>query len=220
MSTDTDTQEALTSVLELDLNNNGDRTPTTVRMKQKIATQIDPKKIKYWAGRKEKENYQFRDCLKANPPHNLDETISALSRKYFKLIDCRECGNCCRAYTIPICKSEMKALAIAKGIPSTAFQAKYTTYTAIDDVIANDGQNFWDGDDHEYMFKMGFPKSCPMLAGNLCSVYANRPQVCQEYPHLEKPDRINHLNMIIDNTFVCPIVFNVFEELKSVLDWR
>ena len=189
-----------------------------VKMEKKIET--DLKKIKYWAGRKEKENYQFRDWLKANPPHNLDEIISGLSRKYFKLIDCRKCGNCCRAYTIPISESEIKAMAIAKGIPSTAFEARYTTHTAIDDVLANNGQNYWGDNDQEYILKMGSPKCCPMLAGNLCSVYANRPQVCREYPHLEQPDRINHLNMIINNTSVCPIVFNVFEELKNVLNWR
>jgi uncharacterized protein len=183
---------------------------------QKIET--DLKKIKYWAGRKEKENCQFRDWLKVNPPGNLDEILSGLSRKYFKLIDCRKCGNCCRAFTVRITESDIKAMAIAKGISSTAFEAGHTIHTAIDDVLANDGQNYWGGDGQEYIFKTDSQKSCPMLVGNLCSVYANRPQVCRDYPHLETPDRINHLNMIISNTAVCPIVFNVFEELKSVLN--
>jgi uncharacterized protein len=187
-----------------------------LKMEKKIET--DPKKIKYWAGRKEKENYQFRDWLKANSPHNLDEIISGLSRKYFKLIDCRECGNCCRAYSIPVSESEVEAIATAKGIPTATFEARYTTYTALDDLTSKDEQTYWRDDDKEYMLNTA-SKSCPMLEGNLCSVYANRPQVCREYPHLEQPDRINHLLTIIDNTFVCPIVFNVFEELKSVLNW-
>ena len=61
---------------------------------------------------------------------------------------------------------------------------------------------------------------CPMLNRNLCSIYSVRPKTCQEFPNLEKPDFVGRLWQVVENTFVCPIVFNVYEELKTVLSWR
>ncbi len=44
-----------------------------------------------------------------------------------------------------------------------------------------------------------------------------RPEVCRSYPHLHK-DNINHrLLNFINNTFVCPIVYNIMEDLKEFL---
>ena len=61
---------------------------------------------------------------------------------------------------------------------------------------------------------------CPMLDGNLCSIYSSRPQACRDYPYLEEPGFSSKLISVITHTFICPIVFNVLQELKSVVNWR
>lgn len=162
----------------------------------------DPKKTRRLARTLEDENWKFRSWLKFNAPDNIDEIVSGLSRKYFSLIDCRECGNCCRAFSaIHVCKSEIATMAEAKHIPAQEFETKYVNAGANADVL-----------------KLKSP--CPMLDGNLCSIYSVRPKTCQEFPNLEKPDFVGRLWQVVENTFICPIVFNVFQELKTVLGWR
>src|SRR5260221_4330041 len=60
---------------------------------------------------------------------------------------------------------------------------------------------------------------CPMLNGNLCSIYQNRPDICRSYPHLEQPEFTSRLMGVIGNLAICPIAFNAFEELKGTLGW-
>jgi Fe-S-cluster containining protein len=60
---------------------------------------------------------------------------------------------------------------------------------------------------------------CPFLHGNLCCVYDQRPRDCRSYPHLQKKDFVSRLMQAVSNYSVCPIVFNVYEELK-VRFWR
>jgi Fe-S-cluster containining protein len=62
------------------------------------------------------------------------------------------------------------------------------------------------------------PAPCPLLDGNLCRVYEARPRTCREYPHLHNDFRAHSMARIQD-TFICPIVFNVVEGLKVELDW-
>jgi Fe-S-cluster containining protein len=63
------------------------------------------------------------------------------------------------------------------------------------------------------------PAPCPLLDGNLCSVYNARPDECREYPHLHSDFRAASISRI-NNAFICPIVFNVIEEMKVALRWR
>ena len=66
----------------------------------------------------------------------------------------------------------------------------------------------------EFIFK---EKPCPFLKNNLCSHYNYRPKVCRSYPHLHKNDFVFRLIGVIQNSSVCPIVFNVYEYLKAEL---
>jgi len=61
---------------------------------------------------------------------------------------------------------------------------------------------------------------CPLLKGNLCSIYEDRPGDCSDYPHLFKPGFVSRTMMTIERTFTCPIVYQVMEELKTSLRSR
>ena len=61
---------------------------------------------------------------------------------------------------------------------------------------------------------------CQFLADKKCSVYDSRPEDCRSYPHLHKKDFLSRLFGVIDNYSICPIVFNVYEELKLRFHFR
>src|SRR6185437_13006938 len=130
----------------------------------------------------------------SHAPDDIDEVVAGLSRKYFNLIDCKECGNCCRSLEIVMNKEDLAVMAKAKSEATENFNAKFT---------------FVD-DDGDRLLK----PPCPMLNGNLCSIYDQRPETCQTFPHLEKPGFVFRLMGVIGSLSVCPIAFNAFEELK------
>jgi hypothetical protein len=68
---------------------------------------------------------------------------------------------------------------------------------------------------------MSFNKlPCPFLENLKCSIYDNRPNDCRSYPHIHKKEFISRLFGVIDSYSICPIVFNVFEDLKLRLHFH
>lgn len=62
--------------------------------------------------------------------------------------------------------------------------------------------------------------TCKNLACNRCSVYDERPEECRQYPYLHRDNFVNRTGEIIQNYEICPIVFNVVEQLKVELKWQ
>lgn len=140
------------------------------------------------------ENWEFRSWLKQSAPHDIDGVVKALSQKYFALIDCTQCANCCRSLQTEFKKSELHTIAKTLGQSIEAFEKQFMTEGAVN-------------------------PPCPMLDGKLCSIYENRPEVCRSYPHLEQAHFTTRLMGVIDNVAICPIAFNAYEELKTKLRW-
>jgi Fe-S-cluster containining protein len=57
-----------------------------------------------------------------------------------------------------------------------------------------------------------------LLEGTLCRFYEARPVSCREYPYLHRDFRAHSISRI-NSTFICPIVFNVVEQMKYALRW-
>ena len=142
----------------------------------------------------DEENWEFRSWLKQNAPDDVDGLVKTLSKKYFALIDCMQCANCCRSLHIEFKKSELHAIAKTLGQSINAFRKQYMSEGKVN-------------------------PPCPLLNGNQCSIYENRPDVCRSFPHLEQPEFTSRLIGVIENVATCPIAFNAFEELKAKLAW-
>jgi Fe-S-cluster containining protein len=156
--------------------------------------EIDPSRIQQLSQERDDENWEFRSWLKQYAPDDIDGIVKTLSQKYFALIDCTQCANCCRSLHIEFKKSELHTIAKTLGQSIEVFQKQYMSEGAVN-------------------------PPCPMLNGKLCSIYENRPDVCRSFPHLEQPGFTTRLIGVIDNVGICPIAFNAFEELKARLAW-
>lgn len=122
--------------------------------------------------------------------HDLHHRISAKT-------DCLSCGNCCRTLGPRITDKDIDKMAKALRMKhSDVFQ----TYLRQDE----------DGD---FVFKS---MPCPFLmSDNYCQIYDARPKACRDYPHTDRKKFYQLFELSIKNTFICPIVFEVIEELKN-----
>jgi Fe-S-cluster containining protein len=150
-------------------------------------------RIKVLSERSEIENYDFRAWLKNYAPDDIDDVVKALSQKYFALIDCKECANCCRVLELEFTEPELHTIGKSMEQSIDEFKKRFVVE--------------------------GLVKPCPALKGNLCSIYEGRPDVCRSYPHFENPDFVLRLYGVLDSIGICPIAFNAFEELKAKVNW-
>ncbi len=158
-------------------------------------------KIKELAQLKDKENQDFSFFLRECDHHTVDRHVHKLNQKYSIEYDCTSCGNCCKKLMLTLTQEEIKVIADHLDISYQQFSETYIEREAAGGFILNG-------------------PGCPFLENNKCSIYNFRPEICRSYPHLYK-DNINHrLLNIIDNTSVCPIVYNIIEELKDELSYK
>jgi hypothetical protein len=133
----------------------------------------------------------------------LDRLVDEIAAEVIPQIDCTACANCCRALTVGLTPDDIPPLADALRLPPERVIAAYVDR----DRGAQHGE--WG------VFRW-WP--CALLHNNLCTVYANRPQSCRDYPALT-PDFRWLYGEIVSGAGRCPIIFNVIERLKLRLDW-
>jgi uncharacterized protein len=147
------------------------------------------------AAGKETEHEQFRSFIEQQNPAAIDTLVQALYHKVSPQIDCTQCGNCCRAMMITLETTDTTRIAAHLGINDTAFASQYL-----------------DAGIHNTSILNQMP--CPFLSGNTCSVYEHRFSICREFPHLHKPGFTLRLYATLQHYSICPIIYNVVEQLK------
>jgi Fe-S-cluster containining protein len=162
---------------------------------------LDLEKIKQLGEKNQGANYRFRSFLKGKNSTQIDRVVHELYDFYSSKIDCTKCGNCCTVMKPQILKKDLKSLSLAANRTIDEFKKEYI-------LIDEDGD-------------ISFNKlPCPFLKNLKCSVYYCRPNDCKSYPHIQKKDFISRLYGVIYSYSVCPIVFNVYEDLKFRLHFR
>lgn len=149
---------------------------------------------------KEKENYRFRLFLKENADEDeLDKQFKELHERYFKIYDCTKCRNCCKKIGTIIKEDELtkicEELKIDERFVSDNLEEKYGEYT----------------------FKKD---KCLFLDGNTCKVEKCLPIACREYPYTNKEERLFSLYSVISNASICPVVYEILEDLKKIYKFR
>ena len=159
----------------------------------KIERDIDG--IKKLSEEKEEENRSFRSFLKSGeiPSKKIDIIVQKLSQT----IDCQTCRNCCREILPVLKQNDIVNMAGMLNLSVKKFKKKY-----LEKAKDSDGYTF-------------NTSPCPFLEGNICSIHVARPDDCRSYPHLHKNNFISRTLNVISNCYICPIAFNVYENLKN-----
>jgi len=157
--------------------------------------------IKQLGEEREKENFEFRSWLKMQDTQKIDKIVHRLNQIYFSKINCMACGICCYVIRPLVTRKDIKRIIGHLNLSENEFKNEYTVL-----------------DDEGDRLLKNLP--CKFLENKRCSIYPYRPFDCRSYPHLHKKDFTFRLFGVIDNYSVCPIVFNVYEDLKIKLGFK
>lgn len=166
-----------------------------------LGVEINLEKIQNLARQRKEENAQFKLLLKNIPTKKVDGLVHSLNREVSAAMDCTACGNCCKQLEPPVDQAEINRLAILKGMDTNSFEKKYLGKEI------NTGIQF---------LKC---QPCIFLQTNTCGIYEQRPASCADYPHLHQPNFKFRWKSVMANYALCPIVFNVVEQLKEKLNY-
>ncbi len=166
----------------------------------KIETDID--RIKIIAKQKTDENWEFWAFLKNYdaPTERIDPIVHELYKEVLSFIDCKQCANCCKEMHPTLKLDDIRVFSLKFGVSTDQLKKKYL----IKDEDPEESEE-------EYIFDQS---PCPFLEGNVCSNYDCRPEDCRSFPHLHKEHFVSRLFGVTVSYSVCPIVFNVYEQLK------
>jgi Fe-S-cluster containining protein len=135
--------------------------------------------------------------LSSGDTRKLDERVHELHHEVFNTIDCLECANCCRTLGPRVTDADVQRIAASLRIKPSKFVEQQL-------VVDEDG---------DYVFRS---MPCPFLDGeNYCTIYANRPRACREYPHTDRRKVFQVMPLMLKNSAICPAVFEILERLTS-----
>ena len=163
--------------------------------------------IRALAGAKEDENWEFRMFTKTRcslDPEEMDRQVREVTKRVWAGIDCTTCANCCREVRPTFSEEDVARLSRRLGVTLEEFVLRYLERTGPDE------ENPW----------RTRSKPCPFLDSNRCGVYEDRPADCRGYPYLYEPKFVSRTMGMIERTHTCPIVYEVFEELKRLWGFR
>ena len=145
------------------------------------------------------KNKSFITKLKKKKKANhIDTIFQEKHEEVFEVIDCLKCGNCCKT-TSPVFRDvDIKRISKKQKIKSLKF---IETYLRTDS----------DGD---YVLKSS---PCAFLnkVDNSCAIYHYRPLACESYPHTNRKNMYQILDLTLKNTEVCPAAAKIITELQK-----
>jgi Fe-S-cluster containining protein len=161
---------------------------------EKIIEELPEKAKEKWV-----ENKKYFAKLKKKQRKRLDLLMNEIHDEEFERTDCLTCANCCKT-TSPIFTE--------KDISRISKHLKMKDEKFIDLYLQRDTDDF--------MVLKTAP--CTFLdQDNSCFIYDVRPKACSEYPHTNRKKFIKITDLTLQNTEICPAVFNIVETLKSKL---
>jgi len=150
------------------------------------------------AKRKIGENKKFLQSLTKKDASKVDDAFHQTHDEVFEELDCLTCANCCKTTSPIFYQIDIERVAKSVRMKPGEFVEKYLR---IDE-------------DRDYVLKSS---PCPFLsAGNLCSVYEDRPKACREYPHTNRKKMVQIMDLTQKNSLICPAVFEIVERLKKL----
>ena len=160
-------------------------------MKENDQSSLDSAKLAIHATKK-----IFRKMKQAKP-NDLDQKFHKGHEAEFKKMDCLSCANCCKT-TSPIFRdADIRRISKHLRIKEGKF---------ISDYLRMD-------EDQDYVLKSS---PCSFLDNdNSCSIYDVRPLACREYPHTDRKNMFQVLEITAENSLICPAVARIVLAITS-----
>lgn len=138
----------------------------------------------------------FKD-FKKKKPKNLDSSFHQIHDKTFQEIDCLKCANCCKT-TSPIFRDvDIKRIAKFERTSEKDFIKNFLRMDEDGDYVLQQSPCYFLDDD------------------NTCRIYEVRPLACREYPHTDRKNMHQILDLTRKNTEVCPAVAKIVDQLLN-----
>lgn len=149
------------------------------------------------AKKKRKEYRKRLHQLKKKKLKQVNTDFNNLHDEEFETMDCLTCANCCKT-TSPIFRNaDINRLAKHLKIKAGKFTERYLKLD----------------DDQDYVLKSS---PCTFLnSDNTCQVYEYRPLACREYPHTDRKNVIQIMNLTLENTEICPAVARIVDKITQ-----
>jgi len=160
--------------------------------------------IKLLGEKKREENLRFRKHMKSRD--HSDRILRRIAVDVEEQIDCLQCANCCRVATAKVTERDIERLARSLRIKPARFLAEYTEKSEEEGVV----------------LKRDRKTGCVFLNGNECTVYDDRPESCQKFPHVVRGNGsiLSRMWEFVDRASYCPIVYNTLEAFKEELKFQ
>lgn len=154
-------------------------------MKENDQSSLDSAKLAIHATKK-----VFRKMKQAKPK-DLDQKFHKGHEAEFKKMDCLSCANCCKT-TSPIFRdADIRRISKHLRVKEGRFIADYLKMD----------------DEQDYVLKSS---PCSFLEkDNSCSIYDVRPLACREYPHTDRKNMFQVLEITAENSLICPAVARI-----------
>ena len=154
-------------------------------MKENDQSSLDSAKLAIHATKK-----VFRKMKQAKP-NDLDQKFHKGHEAEFKKMDCLSCANCCKT-TSPIFRdADIRRISKHLRVKEGKFISDYLRMDEEQDyVLKSSPCSFLDND-------------------NTCSIYDVRPLACREYPHTDRKNMFQVLEITAENSLICPAVARI-----------
>jgi hypothetical protein len=131
------------------------------------------------------------------PKDKVDKAFAREHQRVFSSVDCLSCANCCRSLGPRITLTDIKHISGRLKLKAPDFIQQF----------------LYRDEDGDYVFRS---MPCPFLQeDNYCSIYDVRPRACAEYPHTDRRNMHQILNLTLLNSSTCPAVYEIIERLKK-----
>ena len=143
------------------------------------------------------QNYHFLPSLKMRSPKKVDRIALELHQEAFSIVDCNE-----MCQLLPDAASHCHRRRHRQDRP-TSGNNRAGVHRRLPGARRGRGRL-----PHQ-------DSPCPFLGNdNLCKIYDVRPEKCQGYPFMDRPDFVFMTMTHANNAVVCPAVFYLVEQMK------
>ena len=127
----------------------------------------------------------------------IDELFHKEHISVFKKHNCLTCANCCKTTSPIFRKVDIDRISKRLGMKSIQFENQYLKLD----------------EESDYVLKVA---PCSFLNNdNTCSIYEDRPLACKEYPHTDRKNMYQILDLTINNVLICPAVEDIVTSIGS-----